>query len=116
MDCQVTVSRDILVRSCMMRKAGGMCVRTGRAIMPPVCALSLGHRYCPFCGSDKVMRSRRRSLFEFVILPLLLLRPFRCHTRDARHYGFFFRKRATAGRAAGPEASPQSKSNSGCAK
>jgi hypothetical protein len=62
------------------------------------------------------MRSQRRSPFEFVILPLLLLRPFRCHTCNACYYGFFFRKRAAAGLAAGPEASAQSKSNSGCAE
>jgi len=55
----------------------------------------MSHRCCPTCGSDEITRSRRCNPVEFVILPLLLLRPFRCYLCEARHYGFFFRKRTT---------------------
>jgi hypothetical protein len=58
--------------------------------------LSIDRRRCPSCGSDEIVRSRRCNPIEFVILPLLLLRPFRCYLCEARHYGFFFRKRATS--------------------
>ena len=37
--------------------------------------LLLGPRSCTACGSDEVVRSRRRRLLGFVILPLALLRP-----------------------------------------
>ena len=53
------------------------------------------------------MRSRRRGWVERVILPLLLLRPFRCRPCSERHYGFFFRSRATAALGAGLKASPE---------
>jgi hypothetical protein len=62
------------------------------------------------------MGSQRHGPIESVILPLVLLRPFGCQRSDARHYGLLFRKCATAGPAEGAEASPQNKSNSGCAK
>jgi hypothetical protein len=41
-----------------------------------------------------VQRSRRRNPLEWLVLPFLLLRPFRCSLCNDRHYGFFFRKRA----------------------
>ena len=37
-----------------------------------------------------VRRSHRRGLLEMVILPLLLLRPFRCEDCTKRHYNLFF--------------------------
>ena len=43
-------------------------------------------RCCPECRSFDVRRSHRRSLVEVVILPLLLLRPFRCEDCGKRHY------------------------------
>src|SRR5712692_262572 len=39
-------------------------------------------RRCPYCGSSTVRRSQRQNLFEFVVLPLFLLRPYRCQARD----------------------------------
>ena len=59
-------------------------------------SISRGPRRCPMCGSMDVLRSKRRTLVEFLILPLLLLRPFRCQKCSARHFGFLFRKRSTA--------------------
>lgn len=63
--------------------------------MPRIHAISLewGTRQCPLCGSEDVLRSKRRGLLEHGILPLLLLRPFRCRQCSARHLGFFFRRR-----------------------
>ena len=46
---------------------------------------------CPYCGSADVHRSRRRGFVEGVILRLFLLRPYRCHDCDRRHYRFIFR-------------------------
>ncbi len=56
-------------------------------------SLSVGHRRCPYCGSRQVLRSKRRNILEHLILPLALLRPFRCRECTARHFAFFFRKR-----------------------
>ena len=36
--------------------------------------------------------SRRRGFLEKFFLPLLLLRPFRCHTCSKRQYDFFWRR------------------------
>jgi hypothetical protein len=62
-------------------------------MIPPL-SLSVGPRCCTSCGSREVQRSRRRNPLEWLILPFLLLRPFRCSLCNDRHYGFFFRKRA----------------------
>lgn len=43
-------------------------------------------RCCPACRSFDVRRSHRRSLLEVVVLPLVLLRPFRCEDCGKRHY------------------------------
>jgi hypothetical protein len=66
------------------------------ASMKPVLSLSRAPRFCTSCGSGQVLRSRRRGLLEWFILPLLLLRPFRCSLCNDRHYGFFFRKRVAS--------------------
>ena len=47
-------------------------------------------RCCPSCNSFDVRRSHRRGLFELVILPLFLLRPFRCEDCTKRHYNLIF--------------------------
>jgi hypothetical protein len=47
-------------------------------------------RCCPACNSLDVRRSHRRGLFEVLILPLLLLRPFRCEDCTKRHYNLIF--------------------------
>jgi len=47
-------------------------------------------RSCPSCGSFEVRRSHRRGLFEVMILPMLLLRPFRCDDCLKRHFNLFF--------------------------
>jgi len=47
-------------------------------------------RCCPFCENFDVRRSHRRGLLEVVVLPILLLRPFRCQGCSRRHYNFFF--------------------------
>ena len=52
-------------------------------------------RECPHCGSLAVRRSARKDLFEVLVLPLLLLRPFRCEDCDRRHYGFVFSGRSS---------------------
>jgi hypothetical protein len=56
-------------------------------------SLRAGSRQCPLCGSEDVARSHRHGVLEWTILPLLLLRPFRCRECCARHLGFFFRRR-----------------------
>ena len=52
-------------------------------------------RRCPNCNSFKVHRSKRRGLSEWVVLPLLLLCPFRCDDCDRRHYGLVFSGRSS---------------------
>jgi hypothetical protein len=47
-------------------------------------------RSCPYCKSLDVRRSHRRGIFETVVLPFLLLRPFRCEDCTKRHYNLFF--------------------------
>lgn len=47
-------------------------------------------RSCPFCMSRAVRRSHRRGFFETLVLPLVLLRPFRCEDCNKRHYNLFF--------------------------
>jgi len=56
-------------------------------------SLRTGSRQCPLCGSEDVVRSHRHGVLEWTVLPLLLLRPFRCRECCARHLGFFFRRR-----------------------
>lgn len=50
-------------------------------------------RRCPQCGSTSVARCRQRTVFEALILPLFLLRPFRCLDCYNRYYGYLFSKR-----------------------
>jgi hypothetical protein len=50
-------------------------------------------RCCPICKSKDVRRSMRRGKLESLVLPFLLLRPFRCESCDHRYYGWFFSKR-----------------------
>ena len=49
-------------------------------------------RLCQYCGSYQVARSQRRGLFETLVLPLLLMRPFRCLRCCRRYYGFTLRR------------------------
>jgi hypothetical protein len=50
-------------------------------------------RCCPVCKSKNVARSMRRGALESLVLPLLLLRPFRCQSCDNRYYGLFLSRR-----------------------
>jgi hypothetical protein len=43
-------------------------------------------RCCPACRSFDVRRSHRRRLLEVILLPLILMRPFRCEDCGQRHY------------------------------
>lgn len=45
---------------------------------------------CPDCGSQDGFRSRRRTLTERFILPLLLLQPVRCGECFRRDYRLIF--------------------------
>jgi hypothetical protein len=72
-------------------------------MLPPL-TLSVGPRRCVSCGSLEVQRSRWRNPFEWLLLAFLL-RPFRCSECNNRHYGFFFRKRATSVTQSGSESS-----------
>ena len=47
-------------------------------------------RSCPHCRSFDVRRSHRRGLFEVFVLPLSMMRPFRCEDCGKRHYNLFF--------------------------
>jgi hypothetical protein len=66
----------------------------GIASMRLPISLSTGPRYCPLCGSDDILRSRRREVIDF-LSQLVMLRPFRCMECNRRHYGFFFIKRVS---------------------
>ena len=44
-------------------------------------------RRCPSCLSSEVHRSSRRGFFEAVMLPVFLVRPYRCWCCLRRHYG-----------------------------
>ncbi len=54
------------------------------------------HR-CPHCNSRNLHCSRRRGVFENLVLLPFLLRPYRCHACTGRHYGFAFRERRASG-------------------
>ena len=45
---------------------------------------------CPDCGSESGFRSRRRTLTERLILPLLLMQPVRCGECFRRDYRLIF--------------------------
>ena len=55
------------------------------------------HR-CPQCKSSSVHRSRRRGFFEYLVLPLMLLRPYRCWCCERRHYGYLFLRKPLGSR------------------
>ncbi len=50
-------------------------------------------RLCPLCGSSFIYRSRPTSPSERWLLPLLLLRSFRCRNCSSRYWGFVFARR-----------------------
>jgi hypothetical protein len=54
-------------------------------------------RRCPYCGSHNVCRSNRYDIFEKIIFPIFLLRPFRCLKCEVRHYDFVSRGRMELG-------------------
>ena len=59
-----------------------------------------GHQ-CQNCGITHLRRSRRRSFLELAILPLFLIRPYRCAQCQTRQYAFgFHRFRQRASRTA----------------
>jgi len=45
-------------------------------------------RCCPYCRSFDVRRSHRRGFLEVMILPLCLMRPFRCEECGVRHFNY----------------------------
>jgi len=49
------------------------------------------HR-CRECGSAHLRRSRRRNVIEALVLPLVLVRPFRCADCNTRQYGIGFHR------------------------
>lgn len=51
-------------------------------------------RRCPTCGSREVSRSRRKGWLEWIMPPLLVLRPFRCYTCMRRYWGFWLARYA----------------------
>ena len=53
-------------------------------------------RRCRYCKSYEVYVSRRLTIFEAVVLPFLLLRPYRCNRCLRRQTGFRFFRLATA--------------------
>jgi len=54
-------------------------------------------RRCPYCGSHNVVRSSRYDIFEKMVLPIFLLRPFRCLKCEERHYDFVSSRRMKLG-------------------
>lgn len=51
-------------------------------------------RWCHYCSRLAVRRSQRRGLLEVLILPVFLLRPFRCMKCQRRHYGSLLNRRS----------------------
>ena len=47
----------------------------------------MGKPTCPFCEGTNLRRSRRRNLFERVVLRLVSARPYRCLSCNRRFYG-----------------------------
>ena len=52
-------------------------------------------RYCPECHSRDVRRSVRWGFYETCVLPLILMRPYRCQKCDHRFFGLVFAGRVT---------------------
>jgi hypothetical protein len=50
-------------------------------------------RTCPQCRGNDIHRSRRCTGLERYLLPLLLLRPYRCADCDQRYFGWVFATR-----------------------
>ena len=50
-------------------------------------------RTCPYCMSHDVRRSQRQGAIENCLLPLLLMRPYRCITCNYRYIGTVFARR-----------------------
>jgi len=50
-------------------------------------------RCCPRCFSLRIRRAQPQSPFEVFLLPLVLLRPYRCEKCKRRYYGSAFAKR-----------------------
>ncbi len=50
-------------------------------------------RRCPECHGRNVRRSIRYGILDTWILPLFMLRPFRCDRCDRRYFGLFFAAR-----------------------
>src|SRR5260370_31688705 len=59
--------------------------------------------HCPSCSSIEVRQSQRRSLVEIVMLPFLLVRPFRCESCSSRFYALALRRRVRRDAHAIPE-------------
>jgi len=55
-------------------------------------------RRCPICQSHNVARSMRRGALDYLVVPLLLLRPYRCLSCDNRYYGWILSRRRRASR------------------
>jgi len=47
-------------------------------------------RYCPWCQSRDVHRSKFRGWMEMAFIPFLLMRPYRCMKCDSRYFDLFF--------------------------
>src|ERR1035438_7300739 len=64
-------------------------------------------RYCPECRSRDVRRSVRWGLYETCVLPLILMRPYRCQKCDNRFFGLVFAGRAPGEPKRDKEKSPE---------
>lgn len=52
----------------------------------------MGTHSCEQCGSAHLRRSRRKHFWEYAILPLFLIRPYRCQQCHKRQYGIGFHR------------------------
>jgi DNA-directed RNA polymerase subunit RPC12/RpoP len=43
-------------------------------------------RFCPYCGSKRIQRSRRKTVAERTILRWLGIHPYRCARCDERYF------------------------------
>ena len=63
--------------------------------------------HCRDCGREQAHFSRRRSMFERVVLPLFLLRPVRCSDCFRRQYVPVFCEISNGAQRPGPPEPPR---------
>jgi len=82
----------------LFARVGRVCTlaistRSKSLVRREVVFLFSSKRRCPDCHSRNVRKSMRLGLVDNCILPVFLLRPFRCDRCNRRYFGLFFAER-----------------------